>query len=148
MDSYEQYEKDCKKIRKENEKLLSLFAQWMTDQNISSKTVNKHCTNIDFFINEFLLYEEAVPAEDGIYSVNMFLGYWFIKKAMWASKTTIKENSTSLKKFYQFLFERNEVSKESLKNLKDTIKEEMPGWLERLKRFDNPDIYDSDEIWV
>lgn len=146
MDTYEQYEKDCKKIRKHNKKLLSSFNQWMLDQNLSNRTADKHCTNIDFYINEFLLYEEAVHASDGAHKVDMFLGYWFIKKAMWASKTTIRENATSLKKFYQFLFEKEEISKHSLESLKKTIKEDMSDWLETLKKYDNPDLGPED-VW-
>ena len=32
----------------------------------------------------------------------MFLGFWFIRKAMWASQSSIKGNATSLKKLYTF----------------------------------------------
>jgi site-specific recombinase XerD len=147
MESYEQYEKDCNKIRKENEKLISLFDQWMVNNNVSSKTSDKHCSNIDFYINEFLLYEEAIPAIEGVNRIEMFLGYWFIKKAMWASKTSIKENATSLKKFYQFLHESKKISKDSFEDLKDTIKEGMHEWLETLERYDNPDIEDIEDVW-
>jgi hypothetical protein len=36
----------------------------------------------------------------------MFLGYWFIKKAMWAKQSAIKSNAASLKKFYTFMHEK------------------------------------------
>ncbi len=32
----------------------------------------------------------------------LFLGYWFIKKAMWSSPVQIKSNAASLKKFFTF----------------------------------------------
>ena len=147
MKSYEQYEKECKKIRKENEKILIDFGKWLSDKNLSQKTKDKHCSNVDFYINEYLLYEDAIEAADGVSRIGMFLGYWFIRKAMWASKTAIKEGAASLKKFYQFMLERKMVSKESFEYLQKTIKEDMPGWIATMERYDDPDIEDPEEIW-
>ncbi len=144
---YEKYKRECKRIRKENEKLISEFGKWLSDKNLSSKTVEKHTTNVAFYINEFLLYEDAVEAKDGVDRIGMFLGYWFIRKAMWASKTSIKENATSLKKFYQFMCEQGKISEEDFSILKESIKEEMPEWLATMSRYDDPNIDDMEEVW-
>lgn len=144
---YEQYEKDCKVIRAENKVLLAEFSKWLSDKNFSTATIKKHCGNIDFYINEFLLYEEATRATEGVDSVGMFLGYWFIRKAMWSSQSAIKENAASLKKFYQFMLKKRQIDKESFEILKQTIKEEMPEWLATVKRYDDPTIDDPAEIW-
>jgi len=77
----------------------------------------------------------------------MFLGYWFIKKAMWANKTAIKENAASLKKFYQFMYEQCKISEEDFSALKESIKKEMPEWLATMDRYDDPDIDDMGEVW-
>jgi site-specific recombinase XerD len=146
-DNYEQYEIECEKIRESNEKLLDDFAVWLQQSGLASKTISRHTENIDFYINEYLLYEDAVEPQDGVHSVGMFLGYWFIKKAMWASASSIKSNAASLKKFYAFLHERGMVDKEDLDSLKETIKEEMPDWLETLTRYDDPSITDMGEVW-
>lgn len=147
MKSYEQYEKECKKIRRENEKLLLDFGRWLLDKNLSQRTKNKHLSNVDFYINDYLLYEDAIKATDGSSRIGMFLGYWFIRKAMWASKTSIKESAASLKQFYQFILERGKLSTESFDRLKERIKEDMPEWLATLERYDDPDIEDPEEIW-
>ncbi|HCK99305.1 MAG TPA: recombinase [Candidatus Marinimicrobia bacterium] len=144
---YEQYEKECKRIRKENKKLISNFEKWLSNKNLSSKTNKKHASNVDFYVNDFLLYEDAVEAKNGASKVGMFLGYWFIKKAMWANKTAIKENAASLKKFYQFLYEQCKISEEDFSDLKESIKEEMPEWLATMDRYDDPDIDDMEEVW-
>jgi intergrase/recombinase len=144
---YEQYEIECKKIRESNEKLLEDFENWLRKSNLADKTIRKHAENIDFYINEYLLYEDAIEPQNGVLSVSMFLGYWFIRKAMWASKASIKSNAASLKKFYTYLSERGLVDKEDLDSLKETIKEEMPEWLATLDRYDDPSITDMEEIW-
>jgi len=143
MDDYQKYEIDCKKIRKTNVRLLNEFEVWMKSSGLSENTINNHLSNIDFYVNEYLLYEDATEAKDGIGSVGMFLGFWFIRKAMWASQSSIKGNATSLKKFYTFMHEKGLVDKEDLIDLKQTIKEEMPEWLATLRRFDDQSIEDA-----
>lgn len=98
---YEKYERECKRIRRKNEKLISDFKKWLLGQSLSLKTIDKHASNVDFYVNEFLLYEDVVEAAEGADEIGTFLGYWFIKKAMWAGRTAIKQNAASLKKFYQ-----------------------------------------------
>ena len=144
MNDYEKYEAECKKIRKDNKRLLREFELWLKEAGLSEKTINNHVSNIDFYINEYLLYEDAIEAQDGVDAVSMFLGYWFIKKAMWASKSSIKSNAASLKKFYSFLHEKGVIEKDALKDLKETIKEDMPEWLATLDRYDDLSIED---VW-
>jgi site-specific recombinase XerD len=147
MGSYEQYEKKCERIKRQNQRSLADFEKWLHDKGLSKKAINQHRLNVDFYINDFLLYEDAIKAADGAGDVGVFLGYWFIRKAMWASKTAIKENAASLKKFYQFMFEAGKISNEAREELKLMIKEDMPEWLATMERYDDPDIEDPEEIW-
>jgi len=144
---YEKYEQACEKIRTSNEKLLARFENWLVKKNLGQKAINKHIENIEFYINDYLLYEDAYEAEEGVSSVNMFLGYWFIRKAMWASETSIKNNAASLKKFYTFMVEIGRVDKEELDEMKLTIKENMSDWISTLRRYDDPSITDMEEVW-
>lgn len=130
MDEYEKYEEDCKRIRNENSNLISEFESWLEKSGLSAKTIKNHSSNIDFYINAYLLHEEIIKPDKGVYDISIFLGDWFIEKAMWASESSIKSNATSLKKFYTFMLEKGEIDKEGLDDLKETIKEEMPEWLE------------------
>ena len=147
MDSYEQYEKDCERIRGDNERILAEFEKWLSDKDLSKKTIANHCNNVDFYINEFLLYEEAIEASDGIYEIGYFLGFWFIKKAMWASKSTIKGNATSIKKFYEFMLDKGKIDKEDYIELKEVIKNNIQEWLDTMDRYDDPEIEDMEEVW-
>ena len=63
MDDYEKYEEDCDKIRRSNTDLLNEFESWLKTSGLTSKTINSHRSNIDFYINEFLLYEDATEAK-------------------------------------------------------------------------------------
>jgi site-specific recombinase XerD len=144
MDDYERYMQDCKKIKKTNKRLLKEFEVWLKSSGLSEKTINNHLSNIDFYVNEYLLNEDAIEAKDGVGSVSMFLGYWFIKKAMWASQSSIKSNAASLKKFYALMHDKGLIDKQDLIDLEQTIKVELPEWLSTLRRFDDQSI---DDVW-
>jgi len=144
MDDYERYEAECKMIRKTNERLLSEFEVWLKSSGLSKNTIEKHLSNIDFYVSEYLLYEDATEAKDSVNAVGMFLGYWFIKKARWANQSNIKGNATSLRKFYTFMYEKDLIENEDLVDLKETIKEGMPEWLATLDRYDDPSVED---VW-
>jgi len=146
MDDYKKYEEECKKIRKDNERLLKEFGVWLQSSGLSKKTIQNHVSNIDFYINEFLLYEDATEARKGVHAVDMFLGFWFIRKAMWSSRASIKGNAASLKKFYTFLEKNGVIDKEDLTDLTLTIKEGMPDWLETLERYEDPST-SIEDIW-
>ena len=147
--NYEEYKQDCQKIRVANEILLKDFESWLKSSGLSTKTIKQHCSNIDFYINQYLLYTDPVSTEEGMDSgyVSMFLGYWFIRKAMWASATSLKNNATSLKKFGKFLYEQHKMTKEDLDSILTTIREEMPEWQATLKRYDDPSIESIEDIW-
>ena len=86
-------------------------------------------------------------AKDGACEIGIFLGYWFIRKAMWSSPVQIKSNAASLKKFYTFMHENGKVMKKDLDELKERIKDEMPEWIATMERYDDPSITDMEEIW-
>ena len=147
MDEYEKWEIECKRIKTQNQKLLRKFENWLKKDGIKESTINKHYGNVDFYINEFLLYEDAIPAKEGSQRIGMFLGYWFIRKAMWANVSSIKNNAASLKKFYQFMLEKGNIDNNDFEELKQTIKEDMPQWLNTMEHYDDPDIEDMGEVW-
>jgi len=138
MDEYEKFEMECENIRKENEKLLNNFEQYLNSKKLSQKTIAKHVGNIDFYINDFLLYEEPEQPQEGITKLNYFFSYWFIRKAMWASVSSIKENITSLKHFYTYMHSIGEVKIDELIEMKEDIKECKEEWFSALHDFDNP----------
>ena len=146
MGEYEIYEIECKKIRKENRKLLNNFRKYLSSKKLAKKTVDKHVSNIDFYINEFLLNEEPSKAKEGVNNLDYFLGYWFIRKAMWASVTSIKENITSLKHFFTYMHTIDEIDLEELNEMKEEIKESKDEWFETIRKYDDPDT-DFEDIW-
>ncbi len=146
MMAYEDYEQECNRIREGNKAILKGFEDWLRAKGMSEKTIQTHVRNIDFYINVFLLYSEPKQPAEGTDEIDYFLGYWFIKKAMWSNEVSIKSNVASLKKFYEFMFEQGMVAAEALQEMKAVIKEGLPEWIETMRRYDDPSV-DIEDVW-
>lgn len=129
-------ETNSDEIYKENEKYLNDFAKWLENQGLSSRTINTHVNNVDFYLNDYLFYYEPQSAKSAYTEISNFLGDWFIRKATWSSCSHIKANATSIKKFYLFMLEQNEISQSDYQHLCLLIKDFMPTWLETMKKYD------------
>jgi len=147
MDEYEDFEAEIEKIQEENKLLLDRFGAWLEHAGLTEKTVSRHISNVDFYINEFLVYEEPTRPDEGPEMIGFFLGYWFIKKAMWSSVAAIKANAASLKKFYAFMLEEDMIDKEAFEDMKKTIRGNMPEWTATMRRYEDDSIEDMNDVW-
>lgn len=117
-------------VMRENEALLADFEAWLAAKAVGKKTIRDHRLNVDFFINNYLVYyQDVYTAAEGVSMIGGFLEYWFPHKAMWASRAAIKSNVASFKKFYTFMNERGLVAGDHLQELKEEIKECLPDWM-------------------
>ena len=128
--SYQDFERDSDAIRAENSVLLDGFDKWLIQSGLKVKTIRKHVQNVDFYINDYLLYDDCLRAKDGVSSLNGFFNWFFPRKAMWSSKASTKETAASLKKFYKYLAELGVVAPADYLFLLSEVKNEMPEWLE------------------
>jgi hypothetical protein len=134
---YEAYEKERDAIREINGLHLAGFETWLKSSGLSKKTIDKHVSNVDFYVNEFLCYYDAEDVQQGCYRIGQFLGDWFIRKAMWSSCSGIKSNAASFKKFYAYMLAVKVIEQKDYDILCETIKEELPEWLEAMRRYDD-----------
>ncbi|MGN0485504.1 MAG: hypothetical protein ACI4HI_18350 [Lachnospiraceae bacterium] len=137
MNEYEMYEKKCENIRNTNEELLKIFEMDMS--SLSEKTRNKHLSNVDFYINEYLLYEDTLTVEDGVVEIDGFLGDFFIRKCMWSTPASIKSTAESIKKFYKCMVEHGKIEKNDYEYLCESIKSGMPQWQSDCEQYNDPD---------
>jgi len=146
LDDESDYDNQCQQIRQENAILLGEFSRWLKKAGLAAATIRSHCANLDFYLNHFLLYADTLTPADGVGYVGEFLGDWFIHKAMWSNKATVKANATSLKKFYAFMAERELIKPEEFASLQQQIKDELPDWLDAIERYNDPDL-DIEDDW-
>ena len=135
-------EKKIEENKKRNKKFMKEFEEYLKEKNLKYKTIKKHLSNVDLFINDYLNYYDIETPEEGINSVYSFLSGWFIEKCMWATVYTTKETAASIKKFYAYMSEKGYVKKEDYKELCEELKDSMDEILEYLDAFDNGTYYD------
>ena len=135
-------EKKIEVNKKRNKKFMKEFEEYLKEKNLKDKTIKKHLSNVDLFINDYLNYYDIETPEEGINSVYSFLSGWFIEKCMWATVYTTKETAASIKKFYAYMSEKGYVEKEDYKELCEELKDSMDEILEYLDAFDNGTYYD------
>ena len=95
---FDEWEEKCKKFRSLNEGYLKIFEKYLVEERLSKRTIRKHIVNTDTYINEYLLYYDAVSMEDGIADIYEFASF-FIRKCAWSSPNNFKETIASLKNF-------------------------------------------------
>lgn len=135
-------EKKIEENKKRNKKFMKEFEEYLKEKNLKDKTIKKHLSNVDLFINDYLNYYDIETPEEGINSVYSFLSGWFIEKCMWATVYTTKETAASIKKFYAYMSEKGYVKKEDYKELCEELKDSMDEILDTLEAFDNGTYYD------
>ncbi len=77
----------------------------------------------------------------------MFLDDWFIRKYIWSTRNSLKETATSLKKFYQFMYENNYVDIDDFTETFSFIKNNMDDILEHVDEYNNFDEFDEEDYF-
>jgi len=135
---YSEYERMCEEIRNKNKEYLAGFVEHLQEKGLKDKTIDNHVFNVDFYINSFLLRYDALEAKEGCHKVDGFLGDYFIRKAMWSTANSIKQNITSFKKFYSYLLSIGVIDVDDFESLTDTIYESKDEWINLVNRYNNP----------
>lgn len=138
--NYEEYEKACEMIREENGLLLELFEESLS--NLKQQTARKHIENAELYLNEYLLYEDALTFDEGIWKLDDFLGYFFIRKCMWSTPSSVKSTASSIKKFYKCMLDHEKIQRSDYEFLCETIKERMPQWQRLCEQYNDMDEED------
>lgn len=128
---------ECEKIRLINATYIGMFNKDLQAYGLKAKTIEKHCNNLNFYLNVYLLREGAITMESGTeYEyLNGFLGDFFIRKCMWSSPGTLKGTSTSIKKFYKSMLTRQHIRNENYYEMMETIKESFERWILECSQF-------------
>jgi len=118
-----------------------LFKKYLINQNLSKNTIQKHIGNVDLYINEYLLYYDAVSMKNGVNDTFGFVSF-YIKKCS-SAPSSLKTALASLKKFYQCMLKYGKIKEEDYKELVQTIKVYISDWMEEATEY-NASLYDDD----
>lgn len=126
------YDKLCDEKINENEKYFEIFENELINEELSEKVKKRHYRNAYFYVNQFLITYDIKSMEDGLYEINDFFGYFFIRKCLFSNPTTFKEMLSSIKKFYKIMHKYNFIDDDNYNQFLYTIKECKDEWLNEL----------------
>ena len=135
--SNEEYEKSCTLIREANKGYLSIYEKYLIDHGLSTRTVSRHMNNLDYYLNDYLLRDDALSMEDGIEKIDDYFSHFFIRQPNGATPGTIKSTSDSIRKFYQCMVVNNKIDKDGFICVCKTIKDSLPGWQANCLQYNN-----------
>ena len=102
MENYE-------KIQKENKKLLKKFKEYLSQKNISKRTIKCHTSNVELYINDYLaIDEEEGPHEIDGYTLDSFFR-WCIDKWIFNTVSELIRAIFSINLFYESLNEDKDI---------------------------------------
>ena len=123
---------ELRENKEKNEGYLEIFAKWLENKGLAEKTINKHISNMNFYLNCFLTYYDTIPMEKGWLEVDNFLGDWYIQKSLIVSRKDLKATATSIKRFYECMSEKGYIKNEQYKDMCKGIKDNMDEYLENI----------------
>ena len=115
-----------------NSSYLHLFEADL--HGFAPRTIKRHLQNVDFFLNTYLLFDEANPLsmQDGVNAIDDFLGY-FLEEKTYFTDSTKRSFVTSLRKFYKSMAKHGKISAEEYNEVEDALKFGSAEYRELLK---------------
>lgn len=93
-------------------------------RGLAPKTIKAHLKNIDFFLNTYLLFDEALPLtmEEGVNAIDDFLGY-FLEEKTYFAESTKRSFVTSLLKFYKSMAAHGKIPPEQYEDVVESLRD-------------------------
>ena len=91
---------------------------------LAPKTIKRHLQNVDFFLNTYLLFDEAHPLsmQDGVISIDDFIGYFREEKTYFPDSTK-RSFVTSLRKFYKSMVAHGKIIPEQYEDVVESLQD-------------------------
>ena len=91
---------------------------------LAPKTIKRHLQNVDFFLNTYLLRDEADPLsmQDGVNSIDDFIGY-FLEEKTYFPDSTKRSFVTSLRKFYKSMVAHGKITPEQYEDVVESLQD-------------------------
>lgn len=111
-----------KSILQQNSSYLHLFE--LDLHGLAPKTIKRHLQNVDFFLNTYLLFDEANPLsmQDGVNAIDDFLGY-FLEEKTYFTDSTKRSFVTSLRKFYKSMAKHGKITPEQYEDVVESLQD-------------------------
>ena len=119
-------------FNQQNSSYLHLFEADL--HGFAPRTIKRHLQNMDFFLNTYLVFDEACPLtmEEGVNAIDDFLGY-FLEEKTYFTDSTKRSFVTSLRKFYKSMAKHGKITPEQYDDVVESLHDGSAEYRELLK---------------
>lgn len=129
------YELEAK--RKENENYLKLFENQMKKDGLAPRIIKKHLSNVEFYINDYLLFSSIINIEDGMSEMRDFFYYWFFAKALQSKCESVYAHIDSVTLFYKLMVDQGLANREDYEKMLCNITKYKAEWIKKWSKNNN-----------
>jgi site-specific recombinase XerD len=119
----------------DNKAVIKDFEQSLKSEGLAKKTIKRHLQNVDLFVIDYMDVEE-IEFEDWPDEIDEFFD-WAIRKNVIISQSSLKQFISSVKKFFQFLFNSGKIDSETSKKVNQEFIEGKEYWEVCVQRFED-----------
>lgn len=118
MIDFEKFEKQCDEIREINAKYIEEFVDELSKKGFVDKTIKRHYENVDFYLNTYLLREDALTMENGCQDeyLSDFFGTFSYVSVCGVHRIQLSQQFLVLKSFTDSCMNRIDYQKKTMKS--------------------------------
>jgi site-specific recombinase XerD len=110
----------------DNKTLIKEFELSLKSDGLAKKTMRRHIQNIELFVIDYMDVEE-IEFSRWSDEIDEFFD-WALRKNVIFSQSSLQQYTSSIKKFFKFLFDTGKIDLKTSKRVNLIIKDGMPDW--------------------
>ncbi len=115
-------------VHEENQKYMDIFENYMKKERLSKRTIRKHMSNIDMFLEYYLTYDMPNHMSWGCYDVNAYFDDFIIRKTSYSTLEDVRSIISTLNKFYKLMYELRYITVEDYMEYLNVVKDRKRYW--------------------
>ncbi|MCF8038037.1 MAG: hypothetical protein K9K79_01860, partial [Desulfohalobiaceae bacterium] len=95
----------------------------------AGSTVQRHWESVEAFLFGFLMEQESMTPEEGLFQADDFFGQWLPTQGRWTSRQRIQAIVPGLKKFAAFLRDLGLLEEEDFQDFLTQVRDRKDDWI-------------------
>ena len=127
-ETLEEYNARIEALTKYFQSYIDFFAKDLEEECLTRRTTKRHISNVTSFLIDYVIdYHdyECENIEETARLASYFLGSFIPDKYIGNTRNLIRENGTSLRKFYKCMARHGHISQDAYKSVSKDISEEI-----------------------
>ena len=118
-------------IRKENEKYLAIFQEYLESFGVSRSLIERHILNVDGYLNDYLADEENREMKNSVRDLEPYIKNIYFEMAQ-TNEETLEKFIKSMNLFYRCMHDSGFMSDQMYGLYEWLVKNNKKEWIEKM----------------